>query len=161
MTGAPAPAVGVSPGATRRSFWLGVLAAPCAPALVLAAASAADALVRGDFIGLHGWPALLGTFVLTLAAGLASMLAGLPILAWLRAHRRLSGARVCLIALGIVALALTILALAGSPLSAFGDLVGLACALLAAMTFNAVVGVPWRLHRDVAGRRLPSHTGPR
>ncbi|ODV11609.1 MAG: hypothetical protein ABT19_12160 [Rhodanobacter sp. SCN 68-63] len=117
--------------------------------------------MRGDFIGLHGWPALLGTFVLTLAVGLVSMLVGLPILVWLRARRRLSGARVCVVALGIAALVLTILALAGSPLSAFGDLVGLVCAVLAAVAFNAVVGVPWRLRRDAPGRPLSTHTEPR
>lgn len=159
MTGAPAAAA--PPGATRRPLWLGVLAAPFVPAVGLAAASTTDALVRGDFIGLHGWPALLGTFVLTLAVGLVSMLAALPILVWLRLRRRLSGARVCLVALGIAALALTILALAGSPLSAFGDLVGLVCAVLAAVTFNAVAGVPWRLRQDASGRPRSTHTGPR
>ncbi|MGN6228531.1 MAG: hypothetical protein ACTHNM_13940 [Dyella sp.] len=117
--------------------------------------------MRGDFVGLHGWPALLVTFVLTLAVGLVSMLAALPILVWLRVRRRLSGARVCLVALGITALALTILALAGSPLSAFGDRVGLACAVLAAVAFNAVVGVPWRLRQDASGRPLSTHTEPR
>jgi hypothetical protein len=161
MTGAPAPAAAALPGATRRPLWLGALVAPCVPAVGLAAASATDALVRGDFIGLHGWPALLGTFVLTLAVGVVSMLAGLPILVWLRVRRRLSGARVCLVALGITALALTILALAGSPLSAFGDLVGLACAVVAAVAFNAVVGVPWRLRQDASGRPHSTHTEPR
>lgn len=157
MNDAAAPIAEASLRVPRRPLWLGALAAACAPAVALAVASAADAFLRGDFIGLHGWPAMLATFALTLAVSSAAMLAGLPLLWWLRARGRLSGVRVCTTALLVAGFALLAGALAGSPLSVLGDLVALACGALAGAVFCLVAGVPWRINRATAHRPSSSH----
>ncbi|HET6433247.1 hypothetical protein [Dyella sp.] len=147
MTGRAAAGATAPPGASRRPLWLGLLVAPWVPALVLAAVAALDAVGRGDFTGLHGWPATFATLGLTLATCGAALLVSLPGLLWLSARGRLDAIHIFPAAV-LVAGALAALAAAfGAPLSAFGDAVALACGALTGGAFCVIVRLPWRAAR--------------
>jgi hypothetical protein len=142
------PADGDATRGHRRPLWLGLLLAPWAAPLALAAMAWASDRLEG---GTRSGSAALEVLAFALALGLplayvATALFGLPWVVWLRARGRLVGGLVLLAAAPFGSAAMLLgLAEFGARLGFAAQIgIGACLGLAVALAFCVLCGIPWR-----------------